>query len=247
MKLKPVDHVGDKNAYCGPSVISAITGMKSGEAARLLRSITGKGSIKGSSEWAVVKALKACGLRVVGQNIAGPGAGLPTVAAWLKATHGKRGPNIWLLVAGNHWQAVQGNRYVCGLTKEVVPFDHPKIKRRAKVSAVYLVFGAVGPVPAAARKPKVRREVDPYRRQFEAHAKARGWRTKLERQGGVDLKDIMVQPCPDFPQGIGTMHYDWAESLSRLKSAQAAVAKPPAEWPDNLSIDRDDGSLWWSE
>ncbi len=135
MKLKPVDHVGDTNAYCGPSVISAITGMKSGEAARLLRSITGKGSIKGSSEWAVVKALKACGLRVVGQNIAGPGAGLPTVAAWLKATHGKRGPNIWLLVAGNHWQAIQGNRYVCGLTKEVVPFDHPKIKRRAKVRA----------------------------------------------------------------------------------------------------------------
>ena len=47
--------------------------------------------------------------------------------------------NLYLLVAGNHWQLIQDMRYVCGIVKDVVSIEHPKVKRRARVTAVYLI------------------------------------------------------------------------------------------------------------
>ena len=60
LKIKSVNHgtaKADKNRYCGPSVISAITGMTTGEAARLIRTISGVKSVKGTSTRQVRNAL----------------------------------------------------------------------------------------------------------------------------------------------------------------------------------------------
>ena len=41
MKIKAVNNsISEPNRYCGPAVISAVTGMNTGEAARLIRPLT---------------------------------------------------------------------------------------------------------------------------------------------------------------------------------------------------------------
>ena len=43
MKIKAVNNsTSDRNRYCGPAVISAVTGMVTGEAARLIRHVSGQ-------------------------------------------------------------------------------------------------------------------------------------------------------------------------------------------------------------
>ena len=43
MKIKAVNNsTSDVNNYCGPAVISAVTGMTTGEAARLIRHVSGQ-------------------------------------------------------------------------------------------------------------------------------------------------------------------------------------------------------------
>ena len=96
LKLRPVNHAkGDTNRYCGPSAISAVTGMTSGEAARLLRSVTGRTAIKGASSASVCSALARCGVRV--EKAREHREALPTLAAWLKYTHGNRGGKVILV------------------------------------------------------------------------------------------------------------------------------------------------------
>ena len=58
MKIKPVTTIStDRNRYCGPAVISAVTGMNSGEAARLIRSVSGQRAVRGAHTTHVRRAL----------------------------------------------------------------------------------------------------------------------------------------------------------------------------------------------
>ena len=48
IKIKAVNNsTSDVNNYCGPAVISAVTGMTTGEAARLIRHVSGQKMVKG--------------------------------------------------------------------------------------------------------------------------------------------------------------------------------------------------------
>ena len=49
----------DRNRYCGPSVISAVTALTTGEAARLIRKQSGRKMVKGTYSSEVKKALEA--------------------------------------------------------------------------------------------------------------------------------------------------------------------------------------------
>ena len=140
LKLHAVNHGKDKNRYCGPSAISAVTKLTSGEAARLIRKQSGKRSVKGTSTSDIRRALEACNIKM--HAVPSPEGthfsrtdGI-TLARWLKLTR-SRGSKIFLLAAGNHWQLVSGRRYVCGLTKDIVSIRDKKVKRRARVSKVY--------------------------------------------------------------------------------------------------------------
>ena len=141
LKLRPVDHGQDRNRYCGPSVISAVTNLTTGEAARLIRIQSGKRSVKGTSTQNVRRALEACNISMIwtpapAGSRYGKSSGV-TLARWLKLTHGTRAERVFLIVAGHHWQLVSGNRYVCGVTVDIVSIKDKKVKRRERVSEVY--------------------------------------------------------------------------------------------------------------
>ena len=227
MQLRSVNSPkGDTNRFCGPSAISALTGMTTGEAARLLRHVSGRSKIMGASTRSVINALRLCGIRAMGRWTEGK----PTLAGWLKATHGKRGGRVFLIVAGNHFQLVSGNRYVCGLTKDVVELTHPKVKRRARVTDVYELKADAITIPAQARKPKI--SADPYKAQEakarrEAHRLAARIGVEIERHADIgrwyvshpDLLDTGADPWEGD-------HYaeDWRDALERVRVYEQHLA-----------------------
>ena len=228
LKLRPVNHAkGDTNRYCGPSAISAVTGMTSGEAARLLRSVTGRTAIKGASSASVCSALARCGVRV--EKAREHREALPTLAAWLKYTHGNRGGKVILVSAGDHWQVVSGNRFVCGQTRDVVALDHPKVHRRAKVKAAYWLDAPHGvTIPPEARKPKAKPD---------SAAGDRAKAKKLAAKIGVII-DRHTDLGPDYyyvyhpaledspldPREDDHYAHCWEEVLERVKEYEACLA-----------------------
>jgi hypothetical protein len=145
LRIKPVNHgstLRDKNRYCGPSVISAITGMTTGEAAAQLRAVSGKRAITGTHTSWVRAVLRRNNIEMLScrdvWNIKLNRTDGVTLAGWLKHTVKDRDANrVFLLVAGWHWQLVQGRRYVCGQTRQIVSIRDKRVKRRARVAEVY--------------------------------------------------------------------------------------------------------------
>ena len=130
----------DRNRYCGPSVISAVTALTTGEAARLIRKQSGRKMVRGTYPSEVKKALKSCNVEMTPLNLwprfcrtTGP-----TLAAWLRMSKQDRtAGRIFLIVAGWHWQLVSGRRYTCGRVREIISIRDKRVKRRARVAEVY--------------------------------------------------------------------------------------------------------------
>ncbi len=139
LKLRQIKDGKDKNRYCGPAVISALTDLTTGEAARLIRKQSGRKAIKGTHTWEVFDALEACSIWGRGINVKpDPWSGKPTLARWLKESKDIRTPGrVFLIVAGNHWQLVSGRRYTCGRIREIVSIKDKRVKRRARVKRVW--------------------------------------------------------------------------------------------------------------
>lgn len=231
MKIFDVKHdPADKNRFCGPSAISALTGMNSGEAARLLRAVTGKRSIMGTSTVAVLRALRECGIQPKMRpcrvehykNIKGKlkVRGLDSVAGWLKRTVKERTPGrVFLIVAGNHWQVITGRRYVCGISGEIVSITDKKVKRRAKVTEVYEMVAPNGiTVPTVAKKGKSYREkwaTESYSR-FRKFAREHGLQYSIYPESGNHY--INVLPTTFWPDGLETLHYNFDETINRLQA-----------------------------
>jgi len=141
IQLKAITDGKDKNRYCGPSVISALTNLTTGEAARLIRKQNGRRTIKGTDKWEVLDALRACNIQA--SRWEKPGVRFnrktgPTLAGWLKMSKEDRTPGrVFLIVAGWHWQLVSGRRYTCGRIREIVSIKDKRVKRRARVAEVY--------------------------------------------------------------------------------------------------------------
>ena len=154
MKIKPVTNIStDRNRYCGPAVISAVTGMNTGEAARLIRSVSGQKFVKGSFTTHVRRALKLCGIESYRLHLSNSNT---TLAAWLRENKSIRTTGrVYLIIAGNHFQLVEGRRYVCGRTKDIVSIKDKQVKRRCRVREVYeLKASGSIIIPDQARKPK---------------------------------------------------------------------------------------------
>lgn len=214
LKLHAVNHgtkATDKNRYCGPSAISAVTGLTTGESARLIRSVTGKASVKGTHASELIGAFAKCNIEVSSVRCV---SGESTLGQWLKDSRQLRGDDVFLVGAGHHWQLVQGRRYVCGLTTEVVSQRDRRVKRRAKVKSVYRLT-ASGRIekPAVAKKPKA--TVDQSYREFREYCEDQGVTYTIARDGYIELRGRF---CPaggiiQFP------HYGcWHETLERFKN-----------------------------
>ena len=167
LTLNPVNHgttKRDKNRFCGPAVISALTGITTGEAARRIREHTGRRQITGTWGDEIKPVFADLGVRMTPARIDERGSLMSdlliemldvkaqrrheadqrgsamTFAAWLKATEGERSSDqVFLLTSGKHWVLVQRDSFVCGLTGDVVSVDDPKVKRRARVARFYLM------------------------------------------------------------------------------------------------------------
>ena len=93
MNIYPVTHgKGDKNRFCGPAAVSILTGMNTGEAARLIRHVTGKTLVAGTLGHHIDKALRRCNLYI--DMVANYGYRevklRPTLSQWLKDTQTMR-------------------------------------------------------------------------------------------------------------------------------------------------------------
>jgi len=256
MNIHPVNHAkGDKNQYCGPSAISILTGMSTGEAARLIRHVTGKKQVQGTSTGAIRRSLLMCGLqsrplfvptstRMVQRKASLMRAGGTymktsgdlTLAQWLKQTVDIRtAGRVFLVVARNHWQVITGRRYCCGQTGKIISIRDKGCKRRARVTEVYEITqpGKIV-IPAAARKPKASATVDPARKELEALLKKHGIpKGKIVPDGHI--KDYVIPPCDHFKLGCSTIHYDWGETLYRIECAiehPITVAENDGHWSE---------------
>ena len=243
INIKPVNHgttKADKNRYCGPSAISAVTGMTTGEAARLLRHVSGRKSITGTYTSEVTDVLEMCNIKATYEDF---GLKLsrskgPTLARFLKHTVKERNAKrVFLISAGRHWQVIQGRRIVCGILKEPTSVRDKSVRRRKRVNKCYEL--SVLPdrkivIPDAARKPKRDAvEASDYT-QAKRLAKKLDLVIELDQIGPsrkydvqkwiVDYKDVDENGKElDFADmGVieGHCSYDWYEVLGKLEEIQ---------------------------
>jgi len=233
VKIKPVNNTtSDTNRYCGPAVISAVTGMTTGEAARLIRHVSGQRKVTGSHTFHVLRAMSLCNI----QNVKTTVTTKPTLAQWLKGSKDIRtSGRVFLIVAGNHFQLVEGRRYVCGRTRDIVSVRSKYVKRRCRVETVHeLINEGKIQIPNAARKPKTVDHAASNRAKAQRFAKKLDVKINIERYYDYDnrfsqywvdgYKDVDTKGEPmDFShEGIldGHCAYDWGEVLEKLSAIE---------------------------
>ncbi len=160
MKLKPVTKLNGETTWCGPSVISSITGFPVALIVRVIkdqRIQRGVGHferwhpdssfkttkverrVQGTYSHEVNECLKHYGYRIVLTKTNVPihhNGNPPTIAKWLKQRKDRNELN--LVEAGHHWQLVKGVKFVDSFT-QVPVFIRKAPHRRARVKNVYKV------------------------------------------------------------------------------------------------------------
>jgi hypothetical protein len=139
--LKPVKRAAKgHNRFCGPAALSIIAGIDTAEASAVIRHVSRKRSVQGTSNWEVLQSLALLGFKASSAAKVDPLnlKSNPTLAAWLKRDE-RDGKALYLIAAGHHWQVVQGRRFCCGITKDIVSIRDGKVKRRARISGVWKI------------------------------------------------------------------------------------------------------------
>lgn len=225
--LKPVKRAAKgHNRYCGPAALSIITGIDTAEASAVIRFVNKKRSVQGTHDWEIIKSLNLLGYHVSSAAKLNPLTPKtnPTLAAWLKSDQ-RDGKALYLVVAGNHWQVVQGRRYCCGLSSNIVSIRDAKVKRRARVTAVYRIEHARKVALAEVLPAKVKDTEATVRRKARALAAKHNIEIEAERlyDGGEYYTRIIVWGqsgiCDDEARDpFYGDHYadDWADALERV-------------------------------
>jgi hypothetical protein len=228
--LKPVKRAAKgHNRYCGPAALSIITGIDTAEASAVIRFVNKKRSVQGTYDWEIIKSLNLLGYNVASAaklNPLTPKAN-PTLAGWLKSD-GRDGKTLYLVAAGHHWMVVQGRRYCCGKTRDIVSIRDEKVKRRARVTAVYRIDHArkVALADVLPAKVTVKDTEATARRKARALAAKHDIHIEAERMwdGGEYYTRIIVWGQPDVCDDEARDpfygdHYadDWADALERVQ------------------------------
>ena len=133
--LHPVKRaIKASNRYCGPAILSILTGLDTTETARLLRHVGGRTRIRGTYTHEVERALSKLGYSMATSACYASQAAhqRPTLSQWSRANRG-RGQTTYIMSVGHHWAVVQGNRYACGIIGTIVPIkSSPKWRARVK-------------------------------------------------------------------------------------------------------------------
>lgn len=236
--IKPVKRAArGHNRFCGPAALSIISGIDTAEAAALIRHVSRKRSVKGTTYGELLRALSLLGYRATSAAKLDPltPKANPTLAAYLKSEE-RDGRSLYLIAAGNHWQVVQGRRYCCGITREIVSIRDERVKRRARLGAVWRIERerTVALRDVLPAKPKRATSEDGVRRKARQLAKAHGIGIETYRAG--DYNSIIVWG-PSWVQDIDEEavdpfygdHYadDWADALERVEEYIKLIEAQP--------------------
>lgn len=185
MNLYPLNHENGSNRFCGPAVISFVTGLSTADAAKLIRDRFNRRSVMGTYTNEVRYVLERAGIRMWRR----PVDGKPTLAGWLKGTQEIRTEGrVFLLVAGNHWQLITGRRYACGRVGEIVSIKHEKVKRRARVEEVFELIEMPDHKERLKNlKGRMRAEAAFQKSERATRAKAQRGVKKLAKQHGIEV------------------------------------------------------------
>tara|TARA_R110002020_G_C16097543_1_gene758410 strand:- start:119 stop:733 length:615 start_codon:yes stop_codon:yes gene_type:complete len=167
MKLRPVTKLNGETAWCGPSVISSITGFPVAHIVRVIKDqrikrgvgynercidVRNEDGVGGSYETInVERPVKGTGPSEINECLRHYGYRLeptvnrptyhngntPTIARWLKTRKDRNEMN--LVSAGHHWQLIKGNKFVDSFT-QVPVFIRKAPHRRARVNKVWKVM-----------------------------------------------------------------------------------------------------------
>lgn len=140
VNLRPVNRPTGHNRYCGPAVISIVSGIDTNEAAERIRRYSGQRAVKGSSTVNVRRVMQDLGVQTERLNIASGQFTLAGLMRRLNAEKRLSSGRAYLVVAGNHFQIVPARRYICGITGDFVSIRDKKVKRRARVAGVYEIY-----------------------------------------------------------------------------------------------------------
>lgn len=228
--LKPVKRAAKgHNRFCGPAALSIIAGIDTAEASAVIRHVSRKRSVQGTSNWEVLQSLALLGFKASSAAKVDPLnlKSNPTLAAWLKRDE-RDGKALYLIAAGHHWQVVQGRRFCCGITKDIVSIRDEKVKRRARISGVWKIEHdrKVALAEVLPAKVKVKDTEATVRRKARTLAAKHGIEIEAERlyDGGEYYTRIIVwgqsDICDDEVRDpfFGD-HYadDWADALERVQ------------------------------
>ncbi len=226
--LKPVKRAAKgHNRFCGPAALSIIAGIDTAEAAAVIRHVSRKRSVKGTSNWEVLRSLALLGFKASSAAKVDPLnlKSNPTLAAWLKSDE-RDGQSLYLIAAGHHWQVVQGRRYCCGITKGIVSIRDEKVKRRARISGVWKIEHDRKVALADVLPAKVKDTEATLRRKARALAAKHG--IEIETYTSYDFGEHHTSIIVWGQSGICDVegrdpfygdHYadDWADALERVQ------------------------------
>tara|TARA_R110000868_G_scaffold31243_1_gene114622 strand:- start:1512 stop:2252 length:741 start_codon:yes stop_codon:yes gene_type:complete len=232
-KLKPVTKAAKgHNRFCGPAALSIIAGVDTAEAAAVIRHVNKKRSVTGTHSWEIIKSLNLLGYRVSSVAKVDPlkPKNNPTLAAWLKSDE-RDGQSLYLIAAGHHWQVVQGRRFCCGITKDIVSIRDEKVKRRARVTAAFKIeqerkvaLAEVLPPSVKAQKEGRAKAAAAIRTKARALANAHNIEIEVAIYGFGSERDVSIIVWG--PRGVALDndpfegdHYadDWADALARVE------------------------------
>ena len=236
--LKPVKRAAKgHNRFCGPAALSIIAGIDTAEASAVIRHVTGKRSVTGTTNWAILKSLSLLGFRSTSAAKVNPldPKSNPTLAAWLKSDE-RDGQSLYLISAGHHWQVVQGRRFCCGVSKDIVSIRDGKVKRRARVAGVWRIEhdSKVALADVLPVKVRVKDAEATVRRKAHALARAHGIHIETYRADGY-TQIIVWGPhwSADVVEDDADPYYgdhyadNWADALGRVEEyVQLIAAKP---------------------
>jgi hypothetical protein len=231
VRLKPVVHDNKSKLWCGPAVLSSISGQPTSIIHRMIRDYTGRPSVKGTSHSAVVTVAGKLGYHMVTHHV--PVKGRPTLAAWLRQNRTLVASNTIVIGLTNHWVAVSGRSFVDSHTKKPVSYGKAP-HRRCRVER-YMIVSRNAFEP---QLPVIVKKTDPHRKlREEAKALAAKYGIRLEKyeNAAPGAPEYWVYP-PEALDSDEADRYagdhlgcDWGEILHRVKGYVEDLTTPKQE------------------
>lgn len=228
--IKPVKRAAKgHNRFCGPAALSIIAGVDTAEAAAVIRHVGHKRSVTGTTHYELLRSLQLLGFKATSALKVNPlePKSNPTLAAWLRSDE-RDSKALYVVSAGCHWQVVQGRRFCCGLSREIVSIRADVVKRRARITGVWRIdherkveLAEVLPIKAKTRKDARQKAEDAARAKAKRLAREHDIEIEVERWDGEHTITVWgplgVEMTNDPYEGDHRAE-NWQDALERVET-----------------------------